>query len=58
MIARDLPSSTTNQVRIDTYYFRLIFVLVIPQIETSIVFVIHLRLHIVPDIKDRQKLSS
>ena len=58
MIARDLPSSTINQVRIDTYYFRLIFVLVIPQIETSIIFVIHLRLHIVPDIKDRQKLSS
>ena len=38
-----------NKLRIDTYYFRLMLVLVIPQIETSVV-IFDLRLHIVPDV--------
>ena len=38
-----------EQVRIDAYYFLLMLVLVIPQIET-LVFVFDLRLHIVPDV--------
>ena len=37
-----------KQVRVDTYTFCLMLVLVILQIETSVVFVFHLRLHIVP----------
>ena len=38
-----------EQVRINTYYFRLMLVLVIPEIETS-VFVFNLRLHIAHDV--------
>ena len=37
-----------TQVKLDIYYFRLLLVLVIPQIET--IFVFNLRLHIVPDV--------
>ena len=43
-------SLPVKQVRIDTYYFCLMLVLVIPQIETSFVFVFNLRLHIAPDV--------
>ena len=43
-------SLPVKQVRIDTYYFRLMLVLIIPQIETSDVFGFDLRLHIVPDV--------
>ena len=48
MIVHDF-SLPVKQVRFDTYYFRLMLVLVIPQIETS-VFVFNLRLHIFPDV--------
>ena len=43
------PFQWSKYLRFDTYYFRLMLVLVIPQIETS-VFVFNLRLHIVPDV--------
>ena len=43
-------SLPVKQARIDTYYFRLMLVLVIPQIETLVVFVFGLRLHIVSDV--------
>ena len=43
-------SLPVKQLRTDTYYFRLMLALVIPQIETSVVFVFNLRLHIVPDV--------
>ena len=36
------------QIRIDTYDFCLMLVLLIPQIETSVVFVFNLRLDIAP----------
>ena len=49
MIVNDF-SLPVKQVRIDTYYFCLILVVVIPQIETSIVFVSNLKLHIVPGV--------
>ena len=39
-----------KQVRIDTYFFRLMLVLVIPQIETLVIFAFNMRLHIVPDV--------
>ena len=40
-------SLPVKQVRFDTYYFRLMLVLVIPQIE-NLDFVFNLKLHIVP----------
>ena len=43
-------SLPVKQVRIDTYYSRLMLVFVIPQIETYVVFVFNLRLHIVADV--------
>ena len=43
-------SLPVKQVRTATYYFRLMFILVIPQIETSIVFIFNLRFHIAPDV--------
>ena len=46
-IIHDLSLPIT-QVKIDAYYFRLLLVLVIPQIET--IFVFNLRLHIAPDV--------
>ena len=47
MIVHDFPLPV-KQVRIDTYYFCLMLVLVIPQIESSVAFVFNLRLHFVP----------
>ena len=50
MIFLDL-SLPVKQLRIDTYYFTfLMLVLVIPQIETSVIFVFSLRLHIVSGV--------
>ena len=43
-------SVPVKQARINTYYFRLMLALLIPQIETSVAFVFNLRLHIVPDV--------
>ena len=43
-------SLPVKQVRIDTYYFRLMLVLVIPQIEISVIFYFTLRLHFVLDV--------
>ena len=48
MIVHDF-SLPVKQVRIDTNYFRLMLVFVIPQSETS-VFVFNLRLNFVPDV--------
>ena len=47
MIAHDVIRPV-KKVRTNTYYFCLMLVLAITQIETSIVFVFNLRLHIVP----------
>ena len=49
MIVHDV-SLPVKQVRIDTYCFRLLLILVILQIETSVVFLFNLRLHIVSDV--------
>ena len=43
-------SLPVKQVKIVTYYFRSMLVFVIPQIETSVVFVFNLMFHIVPDV--------
>ena len=43
-------SLPVKQVRIHTCYFHLMLVLVIQQIETLVVFVFNLRLHIAPDV--------
>ena len=48
MIIHDFFLSV-KQLRFDTYYFCLMLVLVIPQIETS-VFFFNLRLYIIPDV--------
>ena len=48
MILHDF-SLPVKHVKIDTY-IRLMLVLVIPQIETSAIFVFNLRLHVVPDV--------
>ena len=48
MIVHDF-SLPVKQVRIDTYYFCLMLVLVIAQIKSS-VFGFSLTLHIVPDV--------
>ena len=48
MIVHDF-SLLVKQVRINTYNFCLMLVLVIPQIETS-VFVFNMRLRVVPDV--------
>ena len=49
MIVHGFPLPV-KQVRTETYYFCLMLVLVIPQIETSVVFVFNLRLQIVPGV--------
>ena len=48
MIIHDF-SLPAKQLRIDTYYFCLMLVLVILQIETALVF-LNMRLHIFPDV--------
>ena len=48
MIVYDF-SLPVKKVRFDTYYFRLILVLIIPQTETS-VFIFNMRLDVVPDV--------
>ena len=52
MITQDF-SLPAKHVRIDTNYFCLMLVLVIPEIETSVAFVFNLRLHIVPGKYER-----
>ena len=47
MIVQEL-SLPVKQIRIDTYNFYLMLVLVITQIETLVVFVCNLRLYITP----------
>ena len=45
-----VSSLPVKQVRIDTYHFCLMLVLVIPQTETSVILDFNLRLHIVPSV--------
>ena len=49
MIIYDFPL-LVKQVRVDTFYYCLMLVLVISQIETPVVFVFNLRIHIVPGV--------
>ena len=43
-------SLPVKQVRVDTFYYCLMLILVISQIETAVVFVFNLRIHIVPGV--------
>ena len=43
-------SLPVKQVTVDTFYYCLMLVLVISQIETAVVFVFNLRIHIVPGV--------
>ena len=49
MIVHDLFVSV-KQVRIASYCFCLMLVLVIPQFEASVLFIFHLRIHIIPSV--------
>ena len=49
MIIHDF-SLPVKKLRNDIYYFNLMLVFVIPQIEISVVLVFNLRLHIVPNV--------
>ena len=49
LIVHDL-SLPIKQVRTDSYYVRLMLVLVLPQAYTSVLFVLSLRSHIIPGV--------